>query len=110
MPGVLPVINRRAVEFAVRTALAFGLRVNAACRFARKNYYYPDLPKGYQITQYEEPLAEDGGLEIETPGRRRAGSASSGCTSRRTPASSSTRATLPPPRPAWSTTTARACR
>ena len=74
MPGVLPVINRRAVEFAVRTALAFGLRVNAACRFARKHYYYPDMPKNFQITQYEEPLAEDGSLEIETPaGGRRIG-------------------------------------
>ena len=74
MPGVLPVINRRAVEFGVRTALAFGLRVNAACRFARKHYYYPDMPKNFQISQYEEPLAEDGWLEIDTPaGVRRIG-------------------------------------
>ena len=65
MPGVLPVINRQAVEFAVRTALAFGLRINGACRFARKHYYYPDMPKNFQISQYEEPLAEDGGLEID---------------------------------------------
>jgi aspartyl-tRNA(Asn)/glutamyl-tRNA(Gln) amidotransferase subunit B len=68
MPGVLPVINRRAVEFGVRTALAFGLRVNAACRFARKHYYYPDMPKNFQISQYEEPLAEDGALEIDGSG------------------------------------------
>jgi aspartyl-tRNA(Asn)/glutamyl-tRNA(Gln) amidotransferase subunit B len=68
MPGVLPVINRRAVEFAVRAAVAFGLRVNAACRFARKHYYYPDMPKNFQISQYEEPLAEDGWLEIDAPG------------------------------------------
>jgi aspartyl-tRNA(Asn)/glutamyl-tRNA(Gln) amidotransferase subunit B len=67
-PGVLPVINRRAVEFGVRTALAFGCRVNAACRFARKHYYYPDMPKNYQISQYEEPLAEDGELTIEVGG------------------------------------------
>ena len=74
MPGVLPVINRRAVEFGVRTALALGLRVNAACRFARKHYYYPDMPKNFQISQYEEPLAEDGWLEIDTPqGVRRIG-------------------------------------
>jgi aspartyl-tRNA(Asn)/glutamyl-tRNA(Gln) amidotransferase subunit B len=74
MPGVLPVINRRAVEFGVRTALAFDLRVNAACRFARKHYYYPDMPKNFQISQYEEPLAEDGWLEIDTPaGVRRIG-------------------------------------
>ncbi|HEU4367652.1 MAG TPA: Asp-tRNA(Asn)/Glu-tRNA(Gln) amidotransferase subunit GatB [Methylomirabilota bacterium] len=68
MPGVLPVVNRRAVEFGVRTALALGLRVNAACRFARKHYYYPDMPKNFQISQYEEPLAEDGWLEIEVTG------------------------------------------
>ena len=74
MPGVLPVINRTAVEYAVRTALAFGLRVNAACRFARKHYYYPDMPKNFQISQYEEPLAEDGALEIDGPdGPRRIG-------------------------------------
>ena len=74
MPGVLPVINRRAVEYGVRTALAFSLRVNAACRFARKHYYYPDMPKNFQISQYEEPLAEDGWLEIDTPsGVRRIG-------------------------------------
>jgi aspartyl-tRNA(Asn)/glutamyl-tRNA(Gln) amidotransferase subunit B len=74
MPGVLPVINRRAVEYGVRTALAFNLRVNAACRFARKHYYYPDMPKNFQISQYEEPLAEDGWLEIDTPsGVRRIG-------------------------------------
>ena len=67
MPGVLPVVNRRAVELAIRTALAFGCRINAACRFARKHYYYPDMPKNFQISQYEEPLAEDGALEIELP-------------------------------------------
>jgi aspartyl-tRNA(Asn)/glutamyl-tRNA(Gln) amidotransferase subunit B len=67
MPGVLPVINRRAVEFAVRTALAFNCRINPTCRFARKHYYYPDMPKNFQISQYEEPLAEDGWLEIDLP-------------------------------------------
>ena len=74
MPGVLPVVNRVAVEYAVRAALAFGLRVNAACRFARKHYYYPDMPKNFQTSQYEEPLAEDGTLEIDGPdGARRIG-------------------------------------
>jgi aspartyl-tRNA(Asn)/glutamyl-tRNA(Gln) amidotransferase subunit B len=68
MPGVLPVINRRAIEFGVRTALALNCRINAACRFARKHYYYPDMPKNYQISQYEEPLAEDGWLEIDRDG------------------------------------------
>jgi len=72
MPGVLPVVNRRAVEFGIRTALAFHCRVNAACRFARKHYYYPDMPKNYQISQYEEPLAEDGFLEIDVDGAPRA--------------------------------------
>ncbi|PYN10532.1 MAG: Asp-tRNA(Asn)/Glu-tRNA(Gln) amidotransferase GatCAB subunit B, partial [Candidatus Rokuibacteriota bacterium] len=71
MPGSLPVINRRAVEFGVRTALAFQCRVNAGCRFARKHYYYPDMPKNYQISQYEEPLAEDGWLELEAFGQPR---------------------------------------
>jgi aspartyl-tRNA(Asn)/glutamyl-tRNA(Gln) amidotransferase subunit B len=65
MPGTLPVINRRAIEYGVRTALAFECRVNAACRFARKHYYYPDMPKNFQISQYEEPLAEEGRLEID---------------------------------------------
>ena len=68
MPGTLPVVNRRAVEFAIRTALAFDCRVNPQCRFARKHYYYPDMPKNYQISQYEEPLAGDGGLAIEVAG------------------------------------------
>jgi aspartyl-tRNA(Asn)/glutamyl-tRNA(Gln) amidotransferase subunit B len=71
MPGVLPVVNRRAVELAVRAALAFDLRVNPACRFARKHYYYPDMPKNFQISQYEEPLAEEGWLEIEVGGATR---------------------------------------
>ena len=71
MPGVLPVINRRAIEFGIRTALAFDCRVNDACRFARKHYYYPDMPKNFQISQYEEPLAEDGSLEIDVDGASR---------------------------------------
>jgi aspartyl-tRNA(Asn)/glutamyl-tRNA(Gln) amidotransferase subunit B len=63
-PGVLPVLNGKAVEYGARTALAFNLRVNPACRFARKHYYYPDMPKNFQTSQYEEPLAEEGWLEI----------------------------------------------
>jgi aspartyl-tRNA(Asn)/glutamyl-tRNA(Gln) amidotransferase subunit B len=66
MPGVLPVVNRRAVELALRVALALGCRINLTSIFARKNYFYPDLPKGYQISQYEQPLAVDGRLPIET--------------------------------------------
>ena len=70
-PACCRSINRRAVEFGIRTALAFGCRVNAACRFARKHYYYPDMPKNCQISQYEEPLAEDGFLEIDVEGGAR---------------------------------------
>ncbi|HEY3174535.1 MAG TPA: Asp-tRNA(Asn)/Glu-tRNA(Gln) amidotransferase subunit GatB [Candidatus Polarisedimenticolia bacterium] len=68
MPGVLPVLNRRAVEYAVRAALATGCRVNRSSIFARKNYFYPDLPKGYQISQYELPLAEHGRVPIDVDG------------------------------------------
>jgi aspartyl-tRNA(Asn)/glutamyl-tRNA(Gln) amidotransferase subunit B len=71
MPGVLPVINRRAVEFGIRTARALHCRINAVARFARKHYFYPDMPKNYQISQYEAPLAEDGWLELETDGTAR---------------------------------------
>ncbi len=66
MPGMLPVVNRRAVEYGVRVALALGCEINHRSIFARKNYFYPDLPKGYQISQYEEPLARNGILIIRT--------------------------------------------
>jgi len=68
MPGVLPVLNHQAVEFAIRTGLAMQGQVTAVSRFARKNYFYPDLPKGYQISQYEEPLIAGGGLSIDVDG------------------------------------------
>ncbi len=71
MPGTLPVINRRAIEFGIRTALAINCTVNADNRFARKHYYYPDMPKNYQISQYEEPLAEHGHLDLEVGGAAR---------------------------------------
>jgi aspartyl-tRNA(Asn)/glutamyl-tRNA(Gln) amidotransferase subunit B len=68
LPGALPVLNRRAVEFAVRAAHALGCTVQTTSVFARKNYFYPDLPKGYQISQYDQPLATGGVLEYESGG------------------------------------------
>jgi aspartyl-tRNA(Asn)/glutamyl-tRNA(Gln) amidotransferase subunit B len=73
LPGALPVLNRRAVELGARAALALGLRINQQSIFARKNYFYPDLPKGYQISQFDQPFSADGELEIMTADRDEAG-------------------------------------
>jgi len=66
-PGVLPVLNERALEFAIRTGIATGCTIPTRARWARKNYFYPDLPKGYQISMFDEPLAIGGGIDVETP-------------------------------------------
>src|SRR5215813_8714384 len=71
LPGTLPVLNKKAVEMGVRAALALNCTVNEHSRFARKNYFYPDLPKGYQISQYELPLAEHGWVDIDVSGERK---------------------------------------
>ena len=70
-PGTLPVINRQAVEYAIMVGLALNCAINPFNQFARKSYFYPDLPKGYQISQYEHPLASNGWLEIEAGGQTR---------------------------------------
>jgi len=71
LPGALPVLNRDAVTMAMKAALALDCTINPRSRFARKNYFYPDLPKGYQISQYDEPLAEHGWVDIEAEGVRK---------------------------------------
>ena len=73
LPGALPVLNRRVVELGARAALALGLHINHQSIFARKNYFYPDLPKGFQISQYDQPFSSNGELEIMTAERDEAG-------------------------------------
>jgi aspartyl-tRNA(Asn)/glutamyl-tRNA(Gln) amidotransferase subunit B len=71
LPGALPNFNHRALELALRLGVATGSKIRAKCRFARKHYFYPDLPKGYQISQYDEPLCEDGAIEMWVGTERR---------------------------------------
>jgi aspartyl-tRNA(Asn)/glutamyl-tRNA(Gln) amidotransferase subunit B len=75
LPGALPVLNRRVVELAARAALALNLNINHESIFSRKNYFYPDLPKGYQISQYDRPFSEHGRVEIPTSERNESGHA-----------------------------------
>lgn len=75
LPGALPVLNRRAIELAARAALALNLHINPVSIFSRKNYFYPDLPKGYQISQYDRPFSEHGWVEIPTSERDESGHA-----------------------------------
>lgn len=71
LPGVLPVLNKKAVELAIRFGLAIGAKINQRSIFARKNYFYPDLPKGYQISQFELPVVDKGSLSIEVDGQQK---------------------------------------
>jgi aspartyl-tRNA(Asn)/glutamyl-tRNA(Gln) amidotransferase subunit B len=104
MPGTLPVFNRAALELALRLGVATSSQIRAKSRFARKHYFYPDLPKGYQISQYDEPLCEHGHPISSSPATSNAcGSRAS--TSRRMPARTRTSA-----RSRMSISTARACR
>jgi aspartyl-tRNA(Asn)/glutamyl-tRNA(Gln) amidotransferase subunit B len=70
LPGALPVVNKRAVELAMRVGLALNCEIHAFTRFARKNYFYPDLPKGYQISQFDHPIATEGWLDLDVDGER----------------------------------------
>ena len=104
LPGALPVLNAKAVEFATLASLALNCQVRERSIFARKNYFYPDLPKGYQISQYDKPLAEHGWIEVPDGGRRqRNASASRACTWKRTRARACTKASPTPPRAPIST-------
>jgi aspartyl-tRNA(Asn)/glutamyl-tRNA(Gln) amidotransferase subunit B len=69
LPGSLPVVNRMSIEYAIRIGLALNCQIASWCRFARKNYFYPDMPKDFQISQYDEPLCTDGYLDVEVDGR-----------------------------------------
>src|SRR6476620_2814929 len=78
LPGALPVLNKRVVDLAARAALSLGLEIQHSSIFARKNYFYPDLPKGYQISQYDKPFSANGRLTIMTSNATNTAGSSSG--------------------------------
>ena len=110
LPGALPTINKRAVEHVLATGAAIEATAPEATRWDRKNYFYPDLPKGYQISQYDLPLASRGTADLRHVRRSVHGRRSPGLTSRRTPPSSSTPPTRAGARSASSTSTGPARR
>ena len=108
MPGMLPVINEGCIAQAIRTGLGLKAKINLNSVFDRKNYFYPDLPQGYQISQYKSPIVGEGEVDRRSPERRaRSPSASSGCISSRTRAKACTTSTRNIP---MSISTARAWR
>lgn len=107
MPGTLPLLNERVVEFAVRTGLATNCQITQKTKFDRKNYFYPDLPKAYQISQLYLPICRNGYIEVKGENGEPKKSAFTKSIWKRTPASSFT-TNLRTAR--WSTTTAAACR
>ena len=94
MPGMLPVINEECIAQAVRTGLGLNAKINLRSVFDRKNYFYPDLPQGYQISQYKSPVVGEGEVAVDMPGGT-IWSASSGCISSRMPANRCTTSTPP---------------
>ena len=115
LPGAMPVVNGKAVESAIRIGLALNCDIAEWCRFARKNYFYPDMPKNFQTSQYDEPICFDGYMDVDVRrARPYSASRSSAPTWRRTPASRCTSAAPPAastaPTTRWSTTTAPASR
>jgi len=103
LPGALPVLNARAAEFATLAALALRCEVRERSIFARKNYFYPDLPKGYQISQFDKPSPNMAGSRFPRPSGWPSASASRGCTWKRTRARACTTALPTPPRALIST-------
>ena len=113
LPGSMPVVNGKAVESAIRIGLALNCEIAEWCRFARKNYFYPDMPKNFQTSQYDEPIAFDGWTEVEVDGGDRSGrdrARPHGGGHRQVAARRQRPAASTAPTTRWSTTTAPASR